>query len=435
MEKAYTILADLRRQAHEGVKRESLRDAVMALDAEVLRALKPLGYDAWLAKGTRNTTAAAKIRKADIEGKHKDAYNNPVAMLPDGLAAIAESIDTQVRHDLLAQARDFRFGDNLSFCISFAASRLGIPALAVRNTDEIETFKEQGYTVEKSKVTQRYSVVDCDQNRRMLTDYCKKQFGAYGVRIMAFNGDIEGIDITSELDDCPYIDPMGIEKPVSETISAEEQKGIEWAVKKCREHIRAFRKDPAKETSETWIFNFAFYVQEIERLIGVHGRIWEDGNAGFLRIRQAELDAEAEYKMRAYQVLQEQGYDLLNKARQGLAALLCPLGLDVPDAVISVDESFLKEPRVEFQLCTSQEIDNLDKLSLKTKAKPCCEEYYPILNVPGNIKVLNDALEAALPGMRLKTESLVQDGVQVLVGATVTSYRPQGLKNLIKPKT
>lgn len=348
-------------------------------------------------------------------------------MLPDGLAAIAESIDAKVRHDLLAEARDFRFADELSFYISFDASRL-----AVRSADEIKAFKEQGYTVEKSKMAQRYSVVDCDQNRRMLTDYCKKQFGAYGVRITAFNGDIEGIEITSDLDSCPCINQMGVEKPAPETISAEEQKVIEWAVKECREHIRAFRKDPAKKTNEAWISNFAFYVQEIEHLTGIHGQIWEGGNASFLRIRQAELDAEAEYKMRACQVLQEQGCDLLNKARLGLAALLCPLGLDVPDVVILVDGPFLKEPRVEFQLCTSQGIDNLDELPLKTKAEPCCEEYYPILNMPENIKVLNDALEAALPGMRLKTESLVQDGAQVLVGATVTSYWPQSLKNLVK---
>lgn len=46
MEQVYTLLADLRRQTHEGVKRESLRDAVLALDTEILRALKTLGYDA-----------------------------------------------------------------------------------------------------------------------------------------------------------------------------------------------------------------------------------------------------------------------------------------------------------------------------------------------------------------------------------------------------
>lgn len=334
MQLLFSMLDDLKASCAEGKEYSSFSSLVRGIDIRTNIILKALDFDPSDRPHAILFNKGEEERLAEAKRVNQQMEENPAIALPQVITAYCRSIGNLVREELLAFATDFQAGPTFRFTISFS-SFASVWASDKQETEnqriqkKLQQMANAGYRFGNSK-RKEHIILDCDENRLLLENFCKEHFGAEPWEIHSHHGVIRKLDMSIKYTDfTPAAPDKKQEEPDTGLMTADEAIQLAKLVSDVKFALSSYQMMKDSGSGNLPLGCVQSYVYHMEQITRVHASIWEKKEKEYQDSRkknQEIRDLQESVGSRAVTVLQDKIHNMLSDGVSCLNALANKLG-------------------------------------------------------------------------------------------------------------
>lgn len=402
------IFDEIEKLCVEGTNLKKFDFPVHMLDIRGKIILQALSYDPKVVPHIPLFNKMEDERLKEILQIAAAATESPEAATPYVINAYCRSIGEDVSRDLLAFATDFSASRTLKFRIAFSSFALSFSSMhqdseKKRVQARLQAMEEEGFVIGKSK-RKEHVLMDCDENRRLLRNYCREKFGTEPWEILSHDGYLRDITVVMQYD--RYL-PVFREKEqatASNQLTADDVIRLKKAIADARNAMATYYE--LSKIGDGNIVLACLYgeLYEIESITNVRADIWEeqekevaDTRAKNQRIRSIEDEIQRDVMPRVVPHLR----DWIGQVTNNTENFAKKMGLWL-DQLILLEHNCIDLIFSNNNLqCEEPEI----RLDGKMADRGC--EFY-VFNTPENVKTILDTVQSILPSAELESYEVKQ---------------------------